>query len=208
MRDVPHGETDKLVVDHVLSTRQDDDFEGAIPKLDAEFIRKYIAYTREKMSPVITEEAGKIMKNFYIRMRKKAEGGGAIAITLRQFEAMMRLGEASARIQLSPKVRKSDAQRAIRLMKFSMEQLGLVSETGEIDVDKFEGALTTSKDRSSIRIVLDIINELSRTKKEILQNDVLEEAKKQGVDDAEEVIDRLKREGMLFEPSPGYVQKV
>ena len=33
-------------------------------------------------------------------------------------------------------------------------------------------------------------------------------ANKEGLEEVDEVIDKLKREGMLFEPSPGYVQKV
>jgi replicative DNA helicase Mcm len=208
MRDVPHGETDKLVVDHVLNTHHDADYEGAMPKLDAEFIRKYIAYTKDKTSPVLTEEAGKIMKNFYIRMRKKAEGGGgAVAITLRQFEALMRLAEASAKVQLQPKVRKEDAQRAIKLMRYSLHQLGFDPDTGQIDVDRSEGG-TSSSERGRIRIVLDIVNELSQKKKEILVDDIRSRARQDGVDDVDEVLERLKTQGLLFEPSPGYVQKV
>jgi len=208
LRDLPDTKQDTKIVEHILSSREDD-YAEAIPKLDAHTIRKYITYAKRNCRPILTRETGEMMKKFYVETRKRAQrDGGAIPITLRQFEAMIRIAEASAKIQLSPTVRKRDADRAIRLMKFSMEQLGLVSETGEIDVDKFDGALTTSKDRSTIRIVLDIINELSRTKKEMLQNDVIEAAKKEGVSNPEEIIDRLKREGMLFEPSPGYVQKV
>ncbi|MCK5548740.1 MAG: minichromosome maintenance protein MCM, partial [Thermoplasmata archaeon] len=43
LRDVPNQEQDKNIVDHVLAVRQDENFEGAIPKLDSKFIRKYIA---------------------------------------------------------------------------------------------------------------------------------------------------------------------
>ncbi|MFH1294647.1 MAG: LAGLIDADG family homing endonuclease, partial [Candidatus Aenigmatarchaeota archaeon] len=208
LRDIPDTKQDTKIVQHILSSREDDYLE-ALPKLDSGFIRKYITYAKRYCSPILPKETGQMMKKFYVDTRKKAQkDGGAIPITLRQFEALIRMAEASAKIQLSPTVRKKDADRAIRLMKYSLEQLGLVSETGEIDIDKFEGATTTSKDRSSIRVVLDIINELSKAKKEILSNDVVEEAKKQDVNDAEDVIERLKREGMLFEPSPGYIQKV
>jgi len=208
LRDLPDTKQDTKIVDHILSSREDD-YADAIPKLDAHFIRKYITYAKRNCIPVLTKETGEMMKKFYVETRRKAQReGGAIPITLRQFEAMIRIAEASAKIQLSPTVRKRDADRAIRLMKYSMEQLGLVSETGEIDVDKFDGALTTSKERSAISIMLSVIDELSRKKKEMLQNEVIEAAKKEGVSNPEEIIERLKREGMLFEPSPGYVQKV
>ncbi len=76
-----------------------------------------------------------------------------------------------------------------------------------IDVDRSEGAVT-SAERSRIRVILDIIEELSATKKELLVEDIIKAAKKEGVEEVEEILEKLKREGMLFEPSPGYVQKV
>ena len=207
LRDIPDTELDKKIVDHVLKTREKD-FEGSKPKIDRELIRKYIAYAKQHCNPVLTEEAGKILRRFYINMRKRAEGGGAIPITLRQFEALIRLSEASARIQLSKEVRKEDAQRAIRLMRFSLRQLGFDTETGQIDIDRAEGAAVTSTERSKIRMVMDIINELSEKTKEIPLSEVEKLAKKEGIEEVEEIIEKLKREGLLFEPNPGYVQKV
>jgi replicative DNA helicase Mcm len=128
---------------------------------------------------------------------------------MRQFEALLRLAEASAKIQLQKEVRKVDAQRAIKLMKFSLRQLGMDPETGEIDVDRAEGG-TTSSERSRIRVILDLINKMSETKKELSLEDIRNEAIRQGVEekDVDEVIEKLKTQGLLFEPSPGFVQKV
>jgi replicative DNA helicase Mcm len=207
LKDKPNAEEDTRIVDHILNAR-DEDYQGARPVLDPAFVRKYIAYAKDKCKPVHTKETGRMLKQFYVESRKKAMGENApIPITLRQFEAMMRLAEASAKVQLSPVVRKSDAQRAIKLMQASLMQLGYDPDTGTIDVDKSEGA-TTSKERNQIRTVLDIIDELSAKKKEVLAGEIEERAKGEGVKDAEEIIERLKREGMLFSPSPGYVQKV
>jgi replicative DNA helicase Mcm len=206
MRDVP-SDTDKLIVDHVLKTRESD-FEGSIPKISSEFIRKYIAYAKRNYRPVLSKEAGKILRNFYIKTRKKAEGEGtAVPITLRQFEALIRLSEASAKVQLSQDVRKEDAQRAIKLMRYSLQQLGFDYETGQIDVDRSEGGVT-SGERSKIRTVLDIISELSEKKKEILIDEISRRAKAEGIEEIDDILDKLKREGILFEPSPGFVQRV
>lgn len=205
LRDVPDTEKDKLLVDHVLASREG--FEGAIPKIPPKTIRKYIAYAKKNCKPVLTKESGRILRDFYLKTRSKAGGSGAIAITLRQFEALMRLAEASAKIQLSPEVRISDTRRAIRLMKVSLRQLGYDPDTGEIDIDRAEGG-TTARERSGIRAMMDIINRLSEIKKEILIAEIEEAAKKEKIDDVEEIIEKLKKEGMLFEPNPGYVQKV
>jgi replicative DNA helicase Mcm len=208
MRDVPNAERDTMMAEHVIKTRENNEYEPSQPKLSQAFIRKYIAYARENSQPKLTPDVGKLLKKFYINTRKRAEGASApVPITLRQLEALMRIAQASAKIQLQPAVRKEDAQRAIRLMKYSLQQLGFDPETGMIDVDRSEGSVT-SAERSRIRVILDIIDEMSATKKEILVDDILNAAKKDGVDDAEEVLEKLKREGMLFEPSPGYVQKV
>ncbi len=208
MRDIPDAEQDKLMAEHVIKTREDEDYEESKPKIEPDFIRKYIAYTREHCAPKIVPEVGKLLKNFYIKTRKKAEGASApVPITLRQLEALMRIAQASAKIQLQKEVRREDAQRAIKLMKASLRQLGFDPETGMIDVDRSEGAVT-SAERSRIRVILDIIEELSATKKELLVEDIIKAAKKEGVEEVEEILEKLKREGMLFEPSPGYVQKV
>jgi replicative DNA helicase Mcm len=207
LRDVPDAEVDKKVVDHVLRTREDADYEGAIPKLDPDLIRKYIAYARTNCEPKLTRDAGRILRTFYIRTRKKAEGASSIPITLRQFEALMRLSEASAKVQFQSEVRKEDAQRAIKLMNFSLKQLGFDPETGEIDVDRSEGG-TPASERSKIRIVLDLIDNLTKVKKEISVDELRSSAISEGVDEIDEIIERLKTQGLLFEPSPGFVQKV
>ncbi len=209
LRDTPDAAMDKSIVDHVLMTREED-YAAAKPKLDRDFVRKYIAYAKDKCHPTLTREAGKYLRNFYLKTRKKTEGKtDAIPITMRQFEALIRLSEASAKVQLQKEVRKEDAQRAIKLMKFSLMQLGMDPETGEIDIDRAEGA-TTSSERSRIRVILDLINRMSETKKELSLDDIRNEAVRQGVEekDVEEVIEKLKSQGLLFEPSPGFVQKV
>ncbi|MCX6817491.1 MAG: minichromosome maintenance protein MCM [Candidatus Aenigmarchaeota archaeon] len=214
LRDVPDNEMDKKIVDHVLRSREDD-YEASKPIIAPDFVRKYVAYCKKNCSPTLTQEAGKTLRKFYISMRKRAEerggGSGTVSITLRQFEALIRIAEASAKVQLSDIVRREDSLRAIRLMRFSLEQLGLDTKTGEIDIDKAEGASTTSSDRSRIRTVLDIIRQLSEKSKEVPIAEIHRLARNEGIendDEVDEIIDKLKREGLLFEPSPNYVQKV
>jgi replicative DNA helicase Mcm len=206
IRDLPEAEMDKRIVEHVLRTRDDEDEEATKPRIEPEMIRKYIAYCRDK-KPKLTKDAGKVMKKFYIDMRSKGQPGGPVPITLRQFEALIRLAEASAKIQLSETVRREDVNRAVSLMRFSLQQLGFDTETGKIDIDRTEGAVTSSE-RSKIRVVLDLINDLSVKTKEIPVEEIRKQAKAQGIEEIDEIIEKLKREGMLFEPSPGYVQKV
>ncbi|RLJ08100.1 MAG: AAA family ATPase [Candidatus Aenigmatarchaeota archaeon] len=208
LKDIPNPEEDAKVVDHIFKSRFES--EETKPALEPSFIRKYIAYAREHCNPEHTEETKALLKNFYVNTRKKAQSLGApIPITLRQFEALLRLSEASARIQLQDKVRKEDALRAIRLMRYSLRQLGYDPETGQIDIDRTEG-LTTSTERSAIRVILDLVNVLGKKRKEIPVDELLDAAEKEGIsrDRAEDIIEKLKRDGLLFEPSPKFLQKV
>jgi replicative DNA helicase Mcm len=208
LRDVPNAKEDKKIVEHVLKSRHDK--EQISPRITPEMIRKYVAYAKEHCSPVLTPDVSKLLKNFYVKTRGRAEGGRApVPITLRQFEGLMRLSEASAKVQLSDTIRKSDAQRAIELMKASLKDLGSDIETGEIDVDKSEGG-TPFSERSKITKILNIIDDLSGEKRDIVPITKLRDAaSKEGIESAEvdDLIERLKREGILFEPNPGYVQR-
>jgi replicative DNA helicase Mcm len=207
LRDVPDGKVDRKIVEHVLKSRHEQ--EQIQPSIEPDLVRKYVAYAKERYSPQMTPEVSKILKNFYVKTRSRAEGGGPVPITLRQFEALMRLAEASAKIRLSDVITKEDANRAISLMKASLKDLGYDTETGEIDVDRSEGA-TSFSERSKITSILNMIDQLSGDKKDIVPLAKLREmASKEGIDAAEvdDIVDRLKREGVLFEPNPGYVQR-
>jgi replicative DNA helicase Mcm len=208
LRDVPNPEVDGKMVDHILRMRHFEE-EEAKPLIEPEFLRKYIAYARAKIHPTLTKEAANRIKEFYLQMRSKAAGGEApVPITLRQYEAMIRLAEASAKIRLSKKVTVEDAERAIRLMKVSLRQFGFDPEIGMFDIDRAEGAIPSTQ-RSKIRIVLDVIEDLIKTLgKTIPEAEIIKQAKDQGVDDVEDILKKMKSEGIIFSPKPGYVQKI
>ena len=124
------SEKDKTTLEKINTT----------PSLDVDLIRKYISYARLRVFPVLSENAGKILQKFFINLRQKSQGG-AVTVTFRQLEALIRLAEASARVRLSDKVLEEDVDRALRLYKKSMEQVGMDPETGEMDID----IITTGK---------------------------------------------------------------
>jgi len=207
LRDVPDSDTDRRVADHILRMRQFE--EETKPLLGPEFIRKWIAYARAHVHPKLTPEAGNKLKEFYLEMRLKAGEEAPVAITLRQYEALLRLAEAAARVRLSENIEMEDAERAIRLMKVSLRQFGFEPETGAIDIDRAEGARVTSAQRSKIRIVLDIIEELSNTfGKEIPSDEIIKKAKEQKVEHPEEILRKMQYEGMVYSPRNGFVSKV
>ncbi|MGC8812442.1 MAG: minichromosome maintenance protein MCM [Candidatus Aenigmatarchaeota archaeon] len=210
LRDVPNPELDAKIADHILKARHYEE-EEIKPEIDSEFIKKYVAYARKNCHPKLTREAGEVIKDFFVKLREKASGEEApVPITLRQYEALIRLAEASAKIQLRNEVKKEDAIRAINLMKASLRQFGFDPEIGKIDIDRVEGHITATQ-RSKIRILLDIIEELTNTLgKNIPKEDIVKMAKSKGLKefDIEKMLNELKSNGTLFEPRPGILQKM
>ncbi|HIQ49878.1 MAG TPA: minichromosome maintenance protein MCM [Nanoarchaeota archaeon] len=204
IRDIPDPEKDEKLAEYVIETRLNP--QTAMPAVPLDFLRKYIAYARKYCKPKMTKEACERLKQFYVEMRAMS-GDGTVAITLRQHEALMRLAEASAKVRLSPVVEVQDAERAIRIMKYSLLQLGYDYETGRIDIDRTEG--TPSSHRSKIRKMMEIIEKLEKEiGKQIPVEDVLAVAQDEGIKNAEELLNLLKREGLIFEPRQGMIQKV
>lgn len=208
IRDIPSREMDEKLADYVIEARQNP--ETVKPVITPSFLRKYIAYARYNCSPQITDEAKEKIKEFYLYMRGLYGGSqDVIAITLRQYEALLRLSEASARIRLSGKVEVVDAERAIKIMKYSIQQLGYDQETGKIDIDRTEG--TSASQRSKIHIVLDLIDMLEKKiGKPVPKEEIIAAAEEQGVkeEDVEELLRRLKIEGSIFEPKLNYIERI
>jgi replicative DNA helicase Mcm len=206
LRDIPTKAKDMQLVDHIIASRITPS--SVVPEINLNLLRKYIAYAKQKITDItLSPEAAEMLKNFYVQMRGGYQESGVVSITLRQYEALLRLAEASAKIRLDNTVRPQDAERAIRLMQYSLQQLGYDYETNKIDIDRVESGITT-KQRSRIRELLEIIDSLVKEAgHEVLVEDVVAEAESRGIERAEETIERLKREGMIFEPKPGFVRR-
>ncbi|MAE13515.1 AAA family ATPase [Candidatus Woesearchaeota archaeon] len=212
IRDLPSQEKDEALASFILELHKTHELEEAPFKGD--FIKKYVAYARQNLSPRLSDEALEEIKRYYVKMRNQggAEEGAvhAIPISARQLEAMVRLAEASARTRLSKKVSKKDARRAIELTHFCLAQIGVDPETGKIDIDRITTGISASQ-RSHIVTVKEIINELEKAIGKIIPvEDVVREAKTKGLEEekVDEVVEKLKRSGDLFQPRPGFISKI
>ncbi len=207
LRDEPVKELDEKLATHVIQVRMSP--QEIKPLIPPEMLRKYIAYVRHTCKPDLTAEAAEKIKQFYIDMRSSYAGQGeAMPITLRQHESLIRLAEAAAKIRLSNKVEALDADRALKVMEFSLKQTAFDLRTGKFDIDRTEGV--ASSKRNAIRIILDIIEKLEKTiGKPVPVDEILAEAENAGISsrDTEELLTSLKRDGTLYEPKVGHLQK-
>ncbi|AMK14812.1 minichromosome maintenance protein MCM [Methanobrevibacter olleyae] len=208
IEDRPNVEKDRALAQHILRIHQSSNVDYEI---EPELLRKYIAYARKNINPVLTDEATKVLEEFYVSVRSGGvEEDTPVPITARQLEAIIRLAEASAKLQLKDKVEASDAHRAITLQRKCLEKVGLDPETGKIDIDKVEGRTPTS-DRDRINKVMLEIGALEEEFDKVPIN-VLKEHLAENYDMSEEKVDsilkQLKSKGLIYEPRNGLVKRL
>jgi replicative DNA helicase Mcm len=211
IKDLPNKDQDERLAGFVLNLHQTSD--AGKCDIETDLLRKYIAYARRNCVPKLTDVALEEIKEYYVKMRSSgADDGGvkAIPITARQLEALVRLAEASAKSRLSDKVTRKDSRKAIELLHYCMSQVGVDPETGKIDVDVLATGVSSSA-RNNIIVVKEIINDLeNKIGKTLPVDDVVREAQERGIviDKVEEILEKLKRSGDIFEPKRGFIQKI
>ncbi|MEK6792947.1 MAG: LAGLIDADG family homing endonuclease [Nanoarchaeota archaeon] len=210
LRDLPNRVQDEAIARHVLEEHQQVVERDVI---DPKLLRKYIAYARKKVKPKLTDEAAEEIREFYITIRNKTITSSSelkpIPITARQLEAIVRLSEACAKVRLSNFVTVEDTRRAIKLLKYSMMQVGYDEETQSFDIDRVTTGIPTSK-RSKIIVVRETISRLESSLGKLiplaeLEKELGERMSKEEIDDA---INQLAKAGDIFKPKAGYIQKL
>ncbi len=176
--------------------------------LSGELIQKYISYARQKVYPVMTDDAMKAILEHYVNLRDEGRKEGKYFATHRQLEALVRLSEASARIRLSDTVEEFDTKRAIDLMHKSMSEVAVDQSTGTFDIDIVTSGQSSSKAHAKI-VILKTLKETSNDgKEEVPLQDLLLELMEKGIEreKAEELIKELKRAGEIYETRYGMLK--
>lgn len=209
IEDKPSREGDSKLAEHILKIHKENTVEYEI---EPELLRKYIAYARKNVNPQLTDEANEILKEFYVSTRNSnPEEQGAVPITARQLEAIIRLSEACAKIKLKDIVEKEDAEKAVRLTMACLKEVGVDPETGEIDIDRI-GDGTPKSDRDKIQRVTE---EIKALEEEFAGNAPLNVllsnmSDKYGVseDKTEQIVKNLVQKGVIYQPTNGYFRRV
>jgi len=210
LRDIPDKSKDEAIADHVLTEHQK---EGKAMVIERELFRKYVAYAKQKVFPKLTDEAVSELKKFYVNLRNTIVTSETalrpIPISARQLEALIRLSEASAKIRLSNKVEKKDAQIAIELMKYYLMQVGYDYETKTFDIDKITTGIPTSQ-RSKIFTVRETILKLESKLGKLIPLEELENELEGKLDknEIEDALNKLSISGDIFKPRRGYIQRM
>ena len=207
LRDIPDREKDKKIATHVL---QEHKKQGETMFIPRELFRKYVAYSKQKIKPLLSEEAIEEIKKFYIDLRNRPVSSESslkpIPISARQLQALIRMSEASAKIRLSETVTKDDAKNAIEIVKYYLMQVGYDYESKTIDMDRISGKFSTSQ-RNKIFTVRDVILSLEENLGKMIPIEEIEKKLegKMNKEEIEDAISKLSMEGTIYKPRRGYV---
>ncbi|WP_276280293.1 helix-turn-helix domain-containing protein [Halorussus caseinilyticus] len=228
--DQPDEEHDKRLAEHIIQTNYAGQLntqrtemsapniseeevrsqtEEVAPAIDADLLRKYIAYSKRNCFPTMTEEAKRTIEDFYVDLRTKgADEDAPVPVTARKLEALVRLSEASARVRLSDEVETEDAERAVEITRSCLQDIGVDPETGQFDADVVETGQSKSQ-RDRIKNLKQLISDIEEDYEEGAPVDeVMARADEIGMEQskAEHEIDKLKQKGEVYEPSTDHLR--
>lgn len=89
------------------------------------WLRRYIEYSKSQCSPRLSDSAAQLLQSNYVKIRQQMRqqndenGGSPIPITVRQLEAIIRISESLARMQLSAVATEEHVTEALRLFHVS-----------------------------------------------------------------------------------------
>jgi replicative DNA helicase Mcm len=204
LEDSPDKERDQEVAEHMMKVRQlsgfaaNDEFDDREteliePAVDIPTLRAWIAYARENVHPVIEDDSLLEGVGGWFADTRDESGG---SMNRRNVDAVARLAEASARVRLSETVEEEDVNRAEKLIKRSLEDLGLLH--GETDQAEMHTG-KSSEDRERRRSVEGIIRSMMDDETDLVDvEDVVSMATGAGHNEAQvrDEIKRLKQESL------------
>ncbi|MCQ1536310.1 minichromosome maintenance protein MCM [Methanosarcina sp. KYL-1] len=208
-----HEQREKLPGSLITEEFVEAELEVIEPVIEADIMRKYVAYARKNVYPVMEDNARSHLINFYTDLRKSGEGKNTpVPVTARQLEALVRLSEASARVRLSNIATLEDAKRTIRIVMNCLKNVGVDPETGALDADIIASGTSMSQ-RNKIKILKDVIKKVCERhpgSKAPLEEVYAEAEKEYGIDriHAEEYIKKMRQRGDLVAPDQIHIRLV
>jgi len=149
-------------------------------ELSLAFLKKYVGYCRSRVGPRLAEAAAEKLKNKYVLMRnqsREVEEEGekrlAIPITVRQLEAIVRISESLAKMEMQPFATDSHVDEAIRLF-----QVSTMSAATSGDLSGAEG-FTTEEDQELIHRIEKQLKKRFAIGSQVSQHTILQDFSKQ-----------------------------
>jgi replicative DNA helicase Mcm len=220
IQDKPDQKKDRILASRILASHREGEARAAsfgFPSSGAvgptlpfapDQLRKYIAYARRTIRPVLSDEALQTLEDFYVSVRKGGEEPNSpVPITARQLEALVRLSEACAKARLSPVVSQEDATRATRIVEGFLKRVSTAE--GKLDIDILATGVSHSQ-RERLDVVTEVMRALQEEKGAFSLDEVKDRCERQGIPPprTEALFHALRNQGEVMESRPGVWQLV
>jgi len=148
MIDKRNRDTDRRLADHLVSLYSESGAKArAASPLDASLFRRYVAFARRYVFPVLTDEASESLIKNYMELRNQGGSREVITATPRILESLIRIAESLAKMELREQVTAADVEEAVRLIKAATYAAAVDPETGVIDMEMFISGLGAGRRR-------------------------------------------------------------
>merc|ERR1712217_724908 len=137
MIDKRNRDNDRRLGEHLVSLYSES---GAKAKkevpLDVNIFKRYVAFARRYVHPVLTDEAAVSLAKHYTDLRNEGSSRNVVTATPRILESMIRIAESLAKMELREEVVTADVDEAVRLIKAATYAAAVDPETGLIDMEQ------------------------------------------------------------------------
>ena len=209
VKDTPTPAQDERLATHILDVHRKRGYTEP-PPVQFDLMKKYIAYAK-KTSPTLTMEAQNRLKEYYLQLRRSVTEG-QIGATPRTLESLIRLASAKARLMLREQVLEEDALTAISLMNRMVEDVLTDTETKtKADFGILLGQ--PAGERGKLSTSMEIFRTMEGPEKKpvelkLFRDELIKSGRFKADDEADKMIQKLIKEGIIWENKPGFYRRV
>lgn len=163
--------------------------------LSTDVLRKYVMYARKTCFPTLSPEASAELYKFYAELRLTRKGVDSVPVTTRQLEALIRLTQARARLELCNVATVDHARDVLAIFRYTMVDV-LSTDCGSLQLNRSINGSGISHTTKVKRFLQILQNQL---KKIFTMDELSEVAQSLGFESScRQIVDSLNVQGFLI----------
>jgi len=204
VKDEHDEQRDTTLAKHVMQVHMNAAADSSAKgEFDLQFLKKYIAYCRSRCGPRLSVEAGEKLKNQYVLMRnstreaeQESQSRLVIPITVRQLEAVIRISESLAKMELQPFAVERHVDESLRLFQVSTLDAAMSGSLSGVE------GFTTEQDQEEVQQIEKQLKKRFAIGTQVSEHAIVQDFGKQNYKDHEQkvkkVIQTMIRRGELI----------
>jgi len=145
---------DTTIARHVMKIHLNREQSAVQGEMEVETLKKFIAFSRAKCGPRLSEDTASKLGHKYVMMRtsardheREANKRLSIPITVRQLESIVRIAESLAKMRLAPFTTDADVEESLRLFQVSTLESAMSGSLAGVE------GLTAMEDQEEVKKV-------------------------------------------------------